>query len=542
MYISEHIITSKHYLILFISSFALGILSAVTLGYTFTLALIVVALFISAIITVLTMFFKKNNIKFLIVSLIMGTFATLGLLRLYTADAPQNYTLSDFVGKEAWLSGTVSSEPRLTSTTFSYTFDLDLMYLNHNTPAKGTIVMYVPAAYSCDVNLGDKIFCWTKIQKPKENQNSLSFDYYSQLKGRNIFVTGTTYNINPLKTHTPKTLVSAIKETGYFIRSKISYAAETLFNDDTTASAILSGILVGDKSGFDDHLYKQFSNAGISHIVAISGLHLSILYAFLIMLLFPIVRSRKLTSAVLIPFVLLFMSASAFTPSVCRASIMVLIMILSQFAHREYNSVTALFLSLGVILTFAPYSLFSKSLVLSFSATLGIFLYYSYIYEILRLPLTLSANPKSKMGKLANSAFCFVASSLALSYATFLSTSYFLGLFFGSISTVQFFTNLWVIPLASLVFCLGYIACIMFYISPWLSVKILKYPLSLCLEAIKLTAEHFGKDSYSVTFNLESQTLTHLVAYIGLSFILYRLFKAFHDMQVQKNIKNNPES
>jgi hypothetical protein len=114
--------------------------------------------------------------------------------------------------------------------------------------------------------------------------------------------------------------------------------------------------------------------------------------------------------------------------------------------------------------------------------------------------------------------------------------------FFGSISKVQFFTNLWVIPLASLVFCLGYIACIMFYISPWLSVKILKYPLSLCLEAIKLTAEHFGKDSYCVKFDLPNQTLTHLVAYIGLSFILYRLFKAFHDMQVQKNIKNNPES
>ena len=540
MYISEHIITSKHYLILFISSFALGILSAVALGYTFTLALIVAALFISAIITVLTMLFKKKNIKFLIVSLIMGIFATLGVLRLYTADTPQNYTLSDFVGKETWLSGTVSSEPRLTSTKFSYTFDLDLMYLNHNTPAKGTIVMYVPAAYGCDVNLGDKIFCWAKIEKPKSNQNPLSFDYYSQLKGRNVFVTGSTYNINPLTNHTHKTLISVIKETGYFVRSKISYAATTLFNDDPTASAILNGILVGNKSGFDDQLYKQFSNAGISHIVAVSGLHLSILYTFLTMLLFPIMRSRKLTSAVLIPFVLLFMSASAFTPSVCRASIMVLITILSHYTRREYNPVSALFLSLGIILFFAPYSLFSKSLVLSFSATLGIFLYYSYIYEILKLPLTLSATPKSKFGKFSNSAFSFVASSLALSYATFLSTSYFLGVFFGSISKVQFLTNLWIIPTASLVFCLGYIACIMFYISPWLSAKILKYPLSLCLEAIKLTAEHFGKDNYSIKFDLPNQTLTHLVAYIGLSFILYRLFKAFHDMQIQKNLKEKP--
>ncbi|MBQ9737391.1 MAG: ComEC/Rec2 family competence protein [Clostridia bacterium] len=540
MYISEHIITSKHYLILFISSFVLGILSAAVLGYTFTLTLIVVTLFISAIITVLTMIFKKKNSKFLIVSLIMGIFAVLGVLRLYIADTPQSYTLSDFEGKEAWLSGTVSSEPRLTSTKFSYTFDLDLMSLNHHIPAKGTIVMYVPAAYGCDVNLGDKVFCWAKIEKPTSSQISLSFDYYSQLKGRNVFVTGSTYNINHLTNYTPKTLVSVIKETGYFVRSKISYAAETLFNDDPTASAILSGILVGNKSGFDDQLYKKFSNAGISHIVAVSGLHLSILYAFLTMLLLPIMRSRKLTSAVLIPFILLFMSASAFTPSVCRASIMVLITILSHYTRREYNPESALFLSLGIILFFAPYSLFSKSLVLSFSATLGIFLYYSYIYEILKLPLALSAIPKSKIGKLSSSAFSFIFSSLALSYATFLGTSYFLGLFFGSISKVQFFTNLWVIPLASLVFCLGYMACIMFYISPSLSAKILKYPLSLCLEAIKLTAEHFGNDSYSVKFDLPSQTFTHLAAYIGLSFILYRLFKAFHDMQVQKTIKEKP--
>ncbi len=532
MYVSEHIITKKHYLVLSVLFFALGIFLSAVFS---CIKAIIIALALLPFLFIAFKFSTKQTKKAILLSLLFGIFTFFGILRLYSVTQTQN-KLSNYIGKEAWLTGTVASEPRLSSNQYSYSFDFDVSYINHKIPASEKIVISIPSDYGINVGLGDHVFCWTKIELPKSDENPLTYDYFTQLKGRNIFLLGKTKNINHLDYDLNRGPLYKIKELGYFIRTKILDAINEILPDNKEYSAILKGILVGDKSGFDDELYKKFSNAGISHIVAVSGLHLSILYSFMALFLGLFSKRRRLNIVLSIPLIVLFMSASAFTPSVCRASIMLFVMFLSLLTYREYSAVTSLFISLGILIFISPYSLFSKSLVLSFSATLGIFVYFNYINQILKLPFLTFGSISGRFSKLFNRVFLSVTSCLSLSYSTFLGTSYFLVLFFGGISKVQFLTNLWVIPLASLVFCLGYISCIIFYICPFISINILRYPLCFFLNLIKKTADFFGDDRFFLETSFKDSAFSYFIVYMGFTFCVYMTLKAFHDIKIQKTL------
>ncbi len=535
MYNSDHIITSKHYLVLFVSAFATGIFFATRFGIIFSLVFAAFAIIISACSYVLLKIKGLLKIKSLILTAVIIAASVLGIFRIYTAEYLYPTPLSEYKGREVWIMGTITSKPQLSSSGYYYAFELDVFGINNKTDYSGTIMMYVPKSCGCDFDAGANVYAWTKIEMPDDAGNISSSDYYTYLRGKNIFLTGTAKNINPLTDIPLTNPIVALKKAGSFVRSGIVNSIDGLFADDSISAAVLKGILIGDKSGFDDELYNKFSYAGISHIVAVSGLHISILFSFLIIFTNMFSTNRRLNFLVAVPVIILFMSASAFTPSVCRASIMILIMILSAFTREEYNPATALFLALGLILAAAPYALFSKSLILSFTATLGIFVYAPYINKLF-IYLINSPKLKLKKHKLAKKSLVYLITTLSLSISSMIGTAYFLILFFGGISKVQFLTNLWVIPLVSVIFCLGYVCCILYYICPFLAASVLKYPLSWCLEAIKFTIDKFGTPDNILSIASESLNGVAMIIYFGFALLLYITFKVLIDIKMEKEI------
>lgn len=541
MYNSQHIITARHYLALCIIAFASGIYLAAQLG--FLKALICVFFITLAGLAVFIIYSILKNLlfspKIVILPLLLVAFLCFGILRLFLAESPAFNTLTSYKNTEAWVFGTVSSQPRYIESSHSCSFELDVFRINDDASAKGTIVMYIPQSQSPKVRFGDSLRCWTKLSGSTSHPDSLSEDYYTRLKGRNIFLSGNTKNVNILGKSYVKTPVLYLKSIGNLIRTKISGGADLLFSQSPQKLAILKGILVGDKSDFDDELYEKLSNSGISHIVAVSGLHLSILFSFLIFIMSGLNVRKRLRLLAVVPFVLLFMAASAFTPSVCRASAMLLIMIFSSFFSREYDPITSLFFALGCILISSPFALFSKSLVLSFSATLGIFVYFGYFNRSFLYPFRNFNHYrcKSLTRKLLHKGYTSLSSSLALSLASLLGTAYFLAIFFGKISKVQFLTNLWIVPVVSVVFCLGYISCIVCCFCPWLAQTLLKPPLNLFLEIISLTADRFGGSECSFEINADEFSGIHIILYFGCAYILYMTFKLIHDIRIEKKLK-----
>lgn len=163
------------------------------------------------------------------------------------------------------------------------------------------------------------------------------------------------------------------KPIGYYplaLRAGIKKTVSELIPGEK--GALATALLIGDKSQLPDDISQAFSSSGISHLVAVSGLHLSV-WCLFILKIFEAFRLReKLGAAISAGFVLLFMSVSGFTYSVLRAGFMMLVMLIGKLISRQSDSLNSLGISLTVLCFVNPYCVLSLGLRLSFLSTLGI--------------------------------------------------------------------------------------------------------------------------------------------------------------------------
>ncbi len=151
-------------------------------------------------------------------------------------------------------------------------------------------------------------------------------------------------------------------------------------------ASVLSALMTGDKAEIPDDIYENFRKAGISHIIVVSGMHTAVMVSFVFTLMMLITGRRKRLSALLsVVFVFLYMMTVGFTPSVSRAGIMQIIFLLGIVVLRRYDPINSLGLAVLIITLINPYAAADVSLLLSFSATLGILLLYvrikNYLYD-----------------------------------------------------------------------------------------------------------------------------------------------------------------
>ena len=140
----------------------------------------------------------------------------------------------------------------------------------------------------------------------------------------------------------------------------------------------IQALLLGDSSEITYELDTAFKICGIRHIIAVSGLHVSVFYGLISMIAF---RRRYLTALLTIPVLVLFAAVAGFTPSVIRACIMIGLMVLAQALHREYDSPTALSFACLVMLVINPFVITSASFQLSVGCVAGILLFSNRIHK-----------------------------------------------------------------------------------------------------------------------------------------------------------------
>lgn len=141
--------------------------------------------------------------------------------------------------------------------------------------------------------------------------------------------------------------------------------------------SVAQGIVIGDKSVIPQNINQYFIGAGISHILSISGLHISmVLYIlFLALSFFPINFYKRILISTIIT-VVVYPAITLFSVSITRASIMAFCLLISYIFDKNRNSVNSLFLAALIILIIEPNSIREISFQFSFLATLGIILYY----------------------------------------------------------------------------------------------------------------------------------------------------------------------
>ena len=150
----------------------------------------------------------------------------------------------------------------------------------------------------------------------------------------------------------------------------IKQTIDKVFPDDTRAFA--RALLLGDSSLLSYETDTAFKVSGIRHIIAVSGLHVSILLSLVYMLMG---KRRVLTALVGIPVLIMFAAIAGFTPSINRACIMQSLMILAMLFNRQYDPSTSLAFAVLVMLFVNPMTLTSVGFQLSVGCIFGIFLF-----------------------------------------------------------------------------------------------------------------------------------------------------------------------
>lgn len=178
-------------------------------------------------------------------------------------------------------------------------------------------------------------------------------------------------------------------------------------------AGLLRAMVLGDSGGVSEEDMSRFRQLGVSHILVVSGLHMTILAGFMQFLLcrFPIRKAVRnaLTALVLV----LFLALSGFQPSACRGAAMYGVLLLADSTGRRADSLNSLGLAVLLVCLFAPFSGGDLGFALSVLATLGIVVLYRPVYQ------ALVGKP---LAGLARRLWKPVAASLAVTAAALLGT------------------------------------------------------------------------------------------------------------------------
>lgn len=188
----------------------------------------------------------------------------------------------------------------------------------------------------------------------------------------------------------PDSIMSVIEEPGFLndvrrLRNVVTLAiVETPIADGL--KEFLNATLVGDRSMLTTDTLELFSATGLSHLLALSGLHVGIIAGFVSGILFPLwlLGWRRLRTIVLIATLWLFAAMTGLSASVVRAVVMAMVFAVTSMLQRSHSSFNSLCIAALVILLFAPEQLYTVSFQLSFLAVASILLFAEKLNPIPR--------------------------------------------------------------------------------------------------------------------------------------------------------------
>ena len=213
---------------------------------------------------------------------------------------------------------------------------------------------------------------------------------------------------------------------------------------------VMAGMAFGFKSGISTETTRMFRALGVSHLLAVSGLHTALLAQAMLALLRFLKTPRKTASLLTAGFVLLFVALTGFTPSAVRAGVMSMVMLLGLLFGREPDSLNSLGLALLVIALPNPYAACDVGLLLSAAATFGIL--------VLHPPMKRATADRLKEKGGAYALLARPVNAVMVTLAATLSTLPVILVTFGTISLISPLANLLMVPVSSVVTvatCLG---------------------------------------------------------------------------------------
>ena len=164
------------------------------------------------------------------------------------------------------------------------------------------------------------------------------------------------------------------------IRLKISNTLKK--RTDFQTGAFITALITGERDELYGNTRLNFARIGISHVLALSGMHLAILSMALTKLLMIVGINKKIRTWIIAVFTICYMALTGFSPSVFRAGVMLIIAGALYLLARNADSITSLFIAVTIIVICTPHAVYDLSLWLSAFATLGVVVFAEFKKEM----------------------------------------------------------------------------------------------------------------------------------------------------------------
>ncbi|MBN1405995.1 MAG: DNA internalization-related competence protein ComEC/Rec2 [Candidatus Omnitrophica bacterium] len=406
-----------------------GILAGYFLHLTLNMTLLLASLSI-----ICAIFFTRTRIFFILISII---FIGAASFYNYTFISPLNISnqASDSLAAPVYIKGKVSSPQRFYKTSWGISrsnFILDAAYYKKESS-------WIKTEGHCKVTIRDSaskygygscLVLYGKLQPLLKNKSARA----------------------KLTVTSDSDVLALIGESGIsapdYLKSKIA-ALRNRINAHIykylpkTEADIFSAMALGLRSEVSDEQRGLFVKTGTAHILAISGLHLSII-AYILFISLGLLRIPYNTrSALVIIAVILYAALSGSTTPVIRSAIMITVYLLGRMLNRQTDTYNSLSLAGIIILLFNPTQLFDAGFVLSFSCIFSLLYFYPVIAKVI------------KADKIKNRSLFYLAGAFSASTAVYIGTAPLIIYYFNIISPITVIANLFIVPVTMLLLCAG---------------------------------------------------------------------------------------
>lgn len=243
------------------------------------------------------------------------------------------------------------------------------------------LVYFAKDSASSKLEYGNKIIFQKSLQEIKNSGNPGTFDYsqycaFQQIY-QQVFLKKNEWVL--LKETDRSFFRQIIYKTRAYILQVLGY-----YIPGNNESSLAKALLIGYRLDIDKDLVQAYSNVGVVHLIAISGMHLALIYYFLVWVFaqIPFIGKSKVSRLVLILFCLWFFALLTGAPaSVLRSAVMFTFIAIGDSFNKQNSIYNSLAISAFVLLCYDPFMLWDVGFQLSYLAVLGIVIFQKYIYN-----------------------------------------------------------------------------------------------------------------------------------------------------------------
>ncbi len=250
--------------------------------------------------------------------------------------------------------------------------------------ASGIVTLRVPA--KVDLNLGDRAEIIGYARRPKKAEYPGSFDYRQYLASSRIY--GSVWARYPIQVrklpqqeYLPR-MTDLLERFRQFARNKIQADVAPI---DAQAGDALQALVLGYRSPAMQSIAQAFTDAGVAHLLAISGSHIVLVAGFVWLLLHPVTQRPKIRVLLMLLVVWLYVAATPAGPPILRAAIALTFFALASLATRPMQALNILAGALIICLWLRPADIGDAGLQLSFATTAGLILIAPRLHDALLL-------------------------------------------------------------------------------------------------------------------------------------------------------------